>query len=209
MGMKGSISKISDERRKRPARERATDRKGLMSVARDDILLQNVYESLALYQRSLVWATTAALSGCLLVFKLRDSNPAPVEVLYASITAPTAWLVAQAVYLIFGFLAGAAIRQYRAALEALDPPDDVREAIGMYPSLATLPGGFFCYGSALLAPIATVVSWILEVRREGGIHEQPFLAVPILAALLLGPYIDILTMLYGTRKRKGRKVPAK
>jgi len=55
-----------------------------MALSRDDILLDNIKEALALYQRSLVWATTAALSGGLITLRLRDPNPEPIPILFGT-----------------------------------------------------------------------------------------------------------------------------
>jgi len=44
-----------------------------VSISRDTILLDNIKEALPLYRRSLVWATTSALSGLLIAIDLRES----------------------------------------------------------------------------------------------------------------------------------------
>jgi hypothetical protein len=137
-----------------------------MAISKDAILLDNIKEALALYQRSLVWATTAALSGLLLAIRLREPTPDPVPVLSGTLSAPVAWAIAQALYLVFGALAFSAIRRYQLALTALNPSEEILQAIRLYPSLATLPGRFFRLGSVFVPPLATGASWTIELLRE-------------------------------------------
>jgi len=168
-----------------------------VSISRETILLDSIKEALALYQRSLVWATTSALSGLLIALGLQQSAADRIPILTGRLSAPTAWAIAQALYLVFGALAVSAIRRYHLALIALNPPSEILAAIRLYPSLATLPGRFFRLGSVLVPPLATIASWTLELVREHS--RQAFspdlswwLGMVMLTILLLAPYSGIL-----------------
>ncbi len=181
-------------------REIATEAR--MSLSRDEILLDNIKEALALYQRSLVWATTAALSGGLITLRLRDKDPEPIPILVGTLSAPIAWFLAQVIYVVFGALAFGALERYRRSLEELNPTREIFRAIQLFPSLATLQGRFFRLGSVLLPLGATYASWIVEMIREG---PQPFNADLVfggifVAAILLAPYAAILSLLRTLRK---------
>jgi hypothetical protein len=175
-----------------------------MTISRDAILLDNIKEALAMYQRSLVWAITAALSGLLVAWNLRNATPDPVHVLTGTLSLPSAWSIAQVLYLVFGALAYSAIRRYLLALTALNPTEEILQAIRLYPSLATLPGRFFRIGSVLVPPVATGTSWTIELLREhsasspsldmGGLFGLLWLSL-----ILLAPYIAILTSLRALR----------
>jgi hypothetical protein len=176
-----------------------------MALSSDDILLDNIKEALALYQRSLVWATTAALSGGLITLALRDPNAPPVALLSGTLSAPVAWAIAQALYVVFGSLAYAALRRYQAALEALNPPEDILKAIRMFPSFATLPGSFFRLGFVWLPLIVTIASWAVELLREHrSANATPldmgwFFGLGIVATILVAPYAAILVCLRDLR----------
>ena len=175
-----------------------------MNISRDTILLDNIKEALALYQRSLVWATTSALSGLLIAIGLREVAADRIPILTGTLSAPTAWAIAQALYLLFGALALSAIRRYQLALVALNPPSEILQAIRLYPSLATLPGRFFRLGSVLVAPLATIASWTIELVREHSTQAfSPdfswWIGGLMLSILLLAPYAGILFSLRGVR----------
>jgi hypothetical protein len=176
-----------------------------MTLSKDAILLDNIKEALALYQRSLVWATTAALSGLLLAIRLREPTPEPIPVLSGSLSAPVAWAVAQALYLVFGALAFSAIRRYQLALAALNPSEDIFEAISLYPSLATLPGHFFRLGSVFIPPLATAASWTIELLREHSTSPPSdrnwWIGMFVVASILVAPYFGILASLRELRRR--------
>ena len=172
-----------------------------MTLSREEILLDNIKEALALYQRSLVWATTAALSGGLITLRLREPNPEPIPILFGALSAPVAWFLAQVIYLVFGALAYGALERYRRALDHLNPSKEIFDAIQLFPSLATLHGRFFRLGSVLLPLVVTYASWIVEIIREG---PQPLNADVVfggifVAAILLAPYAAILSLLRSLR----------
>ena len=175
-----------------------------MSISRETILLDNIKEALALYQRSLVWATTSALSGLLIAIGLREAAADRIPILTGTLSAPSAWAIAQALYLVFGALALSAIRRYHLALIALNPPSEILRAIRLYPSLATLPGRFFRLGSVLVPPLATIASWIIELVREHSRQASSpdlswWLGMVVLTILLLAPYSGILFSLRAMR----------
>lgn len=175
-----------------------------MTISKDAILLDNIKEALALYQRSLVWATTAALSGFLIAIRLREASPEPIPILSGTLSAPIAWTIAQALYVVFGALAYSAIRRYQSALTALNPSEDILQAIRLYPSLATLPGRFFRLGSVLVPPTATGASWTIELLREHSRSPSSewswWLGMLFTALILLAPYLGILVSLRELRK---------
>ena len=171
-----------------------------MTLARDDLLLDAIKESLSLYQRSLVWATTAALSGLLLTQRLGGVSTDKVELLNGSVSVSVAWYLAQLLYLIFGALAFSAIRRYHGALKLLNPAPDILEAIRLFPSLATQPGRFFRLGSVILPLGATCASWTIEIVREvrGGVTMMDahwYLGGIVTTAILIWPYLGILRTL--------------
>jgi hypothetical protein len=176
-----------------------------VTITRDEILLDNIKEALALYQRSLVWATTAALSGLLIAIRLRGPTPEPVQILSSSLSAPVAWIIAQGLYVVFGGLAVSAIRRYELALAALNPSEEIYQAIRLYPSLATLPGRAFRLGSVWLPLAATVASWTIELLREGSTSTYSrdvywWLGMLLVALILLTPYLSILGSLRKLRQ---------
>ena len=174
-----------------------------MALSVEDILLDNIKEALTLYQSSLVWATTAALSGGLIVLGFRDPNPVTIEILSGKLSGPLAWFIAQVLYLVFGGLALASLRRYGASLKALNPSLEIFNAIQMFPSLATLPGSFFRIGSVLLPLVVTYVSWTIEMIREqrGKPYDLELIwGALLLAVILLMPYAGILGMLKELRR---------
>ena len=181
-----------------------------MPVSREEILLDSIKAALSLYQQSLIWGITAALSGALIALTLREPSAPAVPVLAGALSAPVAWAIAQVLYVVFGALAFAALRRYRVALESLAPSAEIRSAIALYPSLATLPGRFFRLGSVLLPMIVTCTSWTIELVREhrgaGFPTEMSFWGgVVVIFPILLGPYGGILHELRDIRL--GRSVP--
>ena len=179
-----------------------------MAISREDILLDNIKEALALYQRSLIWGTTAALSGGLLTLRLRDPSAPPVPVLTGVLSASVAWVVAQGLYILFGALAYASLKRYVLALEALAPSEEVLQAIQLYPSLATFPGRVFRLGSVLLPLIVTLVAWGFELQRENGgwllRDASDWIGLVLLVLLLVTPYALILNLLKTVRVWKAR-----
>jgi hypothetical protein len=172
-----------------------------MTLSREDILLDNIKEALSLYQKSLVWATTAALSGGLITLRLREPNPEPIPILFGALSAPVAWFLAQVVYVVFGALAFGALERYRRALQNLNPSPEIFDAIQLFPSLATLHGRFFRLGSVLLPLLVTFASWIVEMIREGPppVTGPIVLGGTLIAAVLLAPYAAILSLLRSLR----------
>src|SRR5262245_523033 len=179
-----------------------------MALSRDEILLDNIKEALALYQRSLMWATTAALSGGLITLTLEDPNAPSVALLTGVVSAPVAWAISQALYIVFGALAYSALNRYKRALDALNPSDDIFTAIQMCPSLATLPGRFFRLGSVWMPMLVTLASWAFELHRENHGWNMPdggsWLGLVVLVGVLVVPYVAILTLLNEIRVWKAR-----
>src|SRR5262245_65372340 len=120
-----------------------------------------------------MWASTAALSGALISLTLTDPKAPPVAVLTGVVSAPIAWAIAQALYIVFGALAYAALNRYKRALDALNPCEDIFKAIQLYPSLATLPGRFFRLGSVWMPMLVTLASWASELHRENHGWNMP------------------------------------
>ncbi len=170
-----------------------------MAYSRDEILLDNIKAALALYQQSLMWATTAALSGALITWTLREPKAPQVTVLTTEVSALLAWAISQALYIVFGALAYSALNRYKRALDALNPSDEIFFAIQLFPSLATLPGRFFRLGSVWMPMLVTLVSWASELHRENqGWKVEAWidwLGLAVLAGVLVVPYVGILTLL--------------
>jgi hypothetical protein len=124
-------------------------------------------------------------------------------VLSGTLSAPIAWAIAQALYVVFGALAYSAIRRYQSALIALNPSEDILQAIRLYPSLATLPGRFFRLGSVLVPPLATGISWAVELLREQARSPAKdstwWLGMLLTVFVLVIPYLAILISLKEVR----------
>src|SRR5262245_58397478 len=146
-----------------------------MPLEREKILVDNLLACFNLYQRSIVWAMTASFVFFLLTLRLRgdpatdyDYHPqqSKVALLYTEINLPIAWLIALALFIVFGGLALTALHRAEAILTKLNPPPELREAILLYPSLATNQNMLVRVGSVLLCPIAVVTGRSEEHTSE-------------------------------------------
>src|SRR5712691_3206234 len=137
-----------------------------MPLEREKILVDNLLACFNLYQRSIVWAMTASFAFFLLTLRLRDQSQPRVQLLYTEINVTTAWFLALALFFLFGGFALTALHRAEAILTKLNPPTELREAILLYPSLATNQNILVRVGSVLLCPIAIVTGIVIELRRE-------------------------------------------
>jgi hypothetical protein len=137
-----------------------------MPLEREKILVDNLLTCLNLYQTSLVWALTAAVAFFLLTVRLRTPSPPTVPPLSTASNPTTAWLIALALCVVFGGVALTALHRAEAILIKLYPSSELREAILLYPSLATNQSLVVRVGSVLLCPLAIVTGIVMEVRHE-------------------------------------------
>lgn len=171
-----------------------------MALDHDVILVENFRQSLDLYQRSLVWAMTAAAAFFVLTLSLGDSKLPSVPVPYGQLSGPAAWLVALGLFFVLGILAGSALRSAEAALAKLDVQVKMVAAVLLYPSLATNTNGFVRIGTVLFAPIAVLIGFGLELRREsvGAIERDMswWLALMLFVAVIAAPYLGIASRIW-------------
>ena len=137
-----------------------------MPLEREKILLDNLLACFNLYQNSIVWAMAASFAFFLLTLGLRDSSQTKVLLLYTEISHATAWFLALILFFVFGGFALTALHRAEAILTKLNPPTESREAILLYPSLATNQNILVRIGSVLLCPIAIATGIGIEVRRD-------------------------------------------
>lgn len=171
-----------------------------MALDHDVILVENFRQSLDLYQRSLVWAMTAAAAFFVLTLSLGDSKLPSVSILYGQLSGPVAWFVALGLFFVLGILAGSALRSAEAALARLDVKVKMIAAILLYPSLATNTNGFVRIGTVMFAPIAVLIGFGLELRREsvGAVERDAswWLALMLFVVLIAAPYVVIATRIW-------------
>jgi hypothetical protein len=136
-----------------------------MPLERDKMLVDNLLACLNLYHTSLVWALTAAVAFFLLTLRLRAPSPSTVPPLSTTPNPPTAWLIALAFCVVWGGVALMALHRAEAILLKLHLSSEVREAVLLYPSLATNQSLVVRVGAVLLCPLAIVAGIVREVRH--------------------------------------------
>jgi len=179
-----------------------------MPLDRDEILLTNLKESLAVYQSALLWSMTAAAAFFLLSLRLGDPTIFQVPVLYGQLAAPAAWAIALALFLLLGGYASSAIRTAESVLEDLGPNDRIRAAILSSPSLATTPNAFYRVGTVLFCPITVLVSFAVELQREwsaptSNVTIGSWVGLLLFILLVFAPYFSIVQHVwrpFGTRR---------
>jgi hypothetical protein len=171
-----------------------------MALDEDTILLENFRESLQLYQRALVWAMTAAAAFFLLTLSLGDPQPASISILYGRLSGPAAWVIAMGMFVVLGILAGSSLSNAEAALAKLRVGTEIREAILLYPSLATTPNGFVRIGTVLLSPAVVMIGFGLELYRESDVSAPRGVAwglgLLMWVMLVVAPYASIAYRLW-------------
>jgi hypothetical protein len=180
-----------------------------MSLDRDAILLDNLRASLDLYQRSLVWAMTAAAAFFVLTLSLGDSNLPSISVLYGQLSGPAAWFVALGLFFVLGILAGSALRNAEAVLGELHVPREVVDAALLYPSLATSRNGPVRVGTVIFPPITVLIAFAIELQREAASSAPRtaawWLGLLMFVVLVAAPYAAIAGRVWhhlGSRPRK-------
>ena len=182
-----------------------------MALDHNVILVENFRESLNLYQRSLVWAMTAAAAFFMLTLSLRNPKLPSVSVLYGELSGPAAWFVALGLFFVLGILAASALRNAEAALGRLDVESKVVEAVLLYPSLATNTNGFVRVGTVLFSPIVVLIAFGLELWREadGEVARDVWwwFGLALFVVLIAAPYLAIVSRVrhqLGTQSSKPR-----
>ena len=182
-----------------------------MALDPDVILVENFRESLNLYQRSLVWAMTASAAFFVLTLSLGDPKLPSVSVLYGQLSGPAAWFVALGLFFVLGILAGSALRSAEASLAKLDVKSDVIAAVLLYPSLATNTNGFVRIGTVMFSPIAVLIAFGLELRRESaGALERDvswWLGLAMFVVLIAAPYLGIASRVWHQLGARSSKTP--
>ena len=87
-----------------------------MPLEREKILVDNLLACFNLYQNSIVWAMTASFAFFLLTLRLRAPSQPKVSLLYTEINLTTAWLIALALFLVFGGVALTALHRAEVIL---------------------------------------------------------------------------------------------
>jgi len=162
-----------------------------MPLERDKILVDNLLACFSLYQNSIVWAMRASFAFFLLTLRLRDPSQSKVPLFYTERNLTTAWLIALALFFVFGALALTALHRAEAILTKLNPSTELREAILLYPSLATNQSILVRVGSVLLCPIAIVTSIVIELRYEFTWKNQPWVGYLLFSIIIIGVYGEL------------------
>ena len=172
-----------------------------MALERDEILADNLRESLNLYQRSLVWAMTAG--AAFFIFSLSLGNPMmpSVPILYGELSRPFAWTLALGLSWVLGILAVSALQNANAVLSRLSKLEgvnrDVLDDILLYPSLATTTNSLIRFGTIFFSPVVVLIGFSLEISREwaGGAHKNPswWVGLAIFVVIITAPYVGIAT----------------
>ena len=162
-----------------------------MPLEREKILVDNLIACFSLYHNSLVWAMTAAVVFFLLTLRLRDPSRPKVPLLYTEINLTTAWLIALALFFVFGGVAVTALHRAESILTNLNPSTELREAILLYPSLATNQNIVVRVGSVLLCPIAIVTGIVIELRHELTWKNQPWVGYLLFSIIIIGIYGEL------------------
>ena len=182
-----------------------------MALERDSILVENLRESLNLYQRSLVWAMTASAAFFVLTLTLGDSTVPPVSVLYGRLSGPAAWFIALGLFFVLGILAGSALRNAQAVLAKLRLDQDMTQAVLLYPSLATNPTGFVRIGTVVFPPLTVLIAFAIQLRREfDGTFERGiewWLGLVLFVVFTAAPYLDIAVRVWHQLGSRSDKPP--
>jgi hypothetical protein len=171
-----------------------------MSLVKDEILLENLRRSLDFYQQSIVWSMTAAAACFLLALTLRNPKSPPIQVLYGEVSVSLAWAIAFAITFVLGILASSAAANVERVLAKMSVEDDIREAILLYPSLATNSSGLVRIGTALIPPLLVFSAFEMELINEfylGGRQPIPrtvedWFGTLLIFILVLAPYSTIV-----------------
>src|SRR5262245_34385659 len=135
-------------------------------MEREKILVDNLLACFNLYQNAIVWAMGASFAFFFLTLGLRDPSQPKVSLLYTEVSLTTAWFIALALFFVFGGFSLTALHRAEAILTKLNPSTDLREAILLYPSIATNQNPLVRVGSILLCPVAIVISIFIELWRD-------------------------------------------
>jgi len=170
-----------------------------MALERDEILVGNLRESLNLYQRSLVWAMTAAAAFFIFSLSLGNATMPSVPILYGEVSRPVAWMLAMGLSFVLGLLAGSALVNAKATLSRLSKLEgvkpDVLDDILLYPSLATNAYKWIRIGTALFPPVVILIGFGLQVSREWSrvAHNNPiwWLSLALFVMIIGAPYVVI------------------
>jgi hypothetical protein len=177
-------------------------RRWRVPVEREAILVDNIRGCLDLYQRSIVWAMTASLVFFLLSLRLGNTAQPPVQILYAEMSLPAAWFAALVLFFLLGGFALSAIRRAELNLTKLNPFAEVREAVLLYPSLATSRSSLFRVGSVVLCPFAVLVAFAIELHREwegqvGKVMEESrWVGLLVFFLIIIGIYGAIVSYVW-------------
>src|SRR5262245_61026979 len=134
-----------------------------MALERDKILLDNLREALKVYQLAVWWSISVSAAFFLVSLRLGDPDRPPLKFPFGDLSVSVAWFVALALFFVFGGYALNAINRATALLGILKPPEDVREAIALIPSLATNPNGFYRVGTVLICPAIFLLAFGIEL----------------------------------------------
>jgi hypothetical protein len=180
-----------------------------MALERDKILADNLRESLNLYQRSLVWAMTAAAAFFIITFSLRNPTAPSVSILYGELSRPAAWMLAFALSIVLGVLAGSALGNAKATLSRLSTVEgvnqDALDDILLYPSLATNANGWVRFGTILFSPVTVLIGFSVELNRElasgARMESETGLGIAFLIIIIAAPYISIAVQVKKLHRR--------
>ena len=169
------------------------------------ILLENLRECLAAYQRALLVA--ASMSATFLLFSLQIGRAAKsrVTLLNSEVSTQLAWLGVLAVFVVLGcylvFLVNR-LRTLASRLASLGLPMD---AVLLSSSSATMVTASARILAVVGPSLLVLVGLIIEIIREGHGRtgeDRPWLGMIVLCALVVSPYLiaaySMRTPLYAT-----------
>jgi hypothetical protein len=162
-----------------------------MSISEvDKILVKNFQESVKLYQQSLIWSATAA--SAFFVITLRIGKDEEIDTPWGKLGINYLWLIAMTLILLLGSFALSNLNNATSNLTKFSAHKELREAVLLYPSLATSPDCFFRIAGVVFSPLVTVIGMLIETRREGPWSEHPWGGFGIWLVILWTPYLMIL-----------------
>jgi hypothetical protein len=137
-----------------------------MPLEREKLLIDHLLACLQLYHNALVWALIASVVFVLLTVRLRAPSQSTVPPFSTALHPTTTWLIALTLCLVLGGLALVALHRAEAILMQLHLSSELREAILLYPSLATNQSLVVRVGAVLLCPLAIVAGMVMAIRYE-------------------------------------------
>ncbi len=170
-----------------------------MSLAREEVLLDNLHRSLESYQRYSTGMLTASAAVLLFAIKLRSGGNERVELLNSDVGVDAAFALGLAAYWVVGWLAVSMVRRARAILSLLEVSTDVGEAILLFPSSATSPDRSGRLFALVVSASCLLAGFLIELLREWVARPPPterWFYLPLVLLVLVLPAMKVCTDLW-------------